>query len=268
MDRQTGNGRLLSIGDISKFTGVGVKALRYYERINILKPVYVNPDSRYRYYTFDQVNVVMLIQLALEGGVPLKKLQRFLDEQGNVDIQSFVAHVKKTVAAKLQALNMGLRYFDDIEKAAAVQSRYAVGELYLRHWHEQYYLVKPYGKPFTEGDDYEITKLIFEDSYFGGSAPELLEWGRLAYHTPEGTARYVFVEAPPPQRSKKEPNWKIMPAGDYWCRQAQSRQIEDVATIFSDYLKGADRFIAIEIFVLQGNMNLHTPVNEVRVIRM
>ncbi|MCL2222593.1 MAG: MerR family DNA-binding transcriptional regulator, partial [Oscillospiraceae bacterium] len=45
---------LLSIGDISKFTGVSIKALRYYERIGILKPAYVDPDSLYRYYNFNQ----------------------------------------------------------------------------------------------------------------------------------------------------------------------------------------------------------------------
>ena len=30
--------KLLSIGEISKMTGAGIKALRHYEKINILKP--------------------------------------------------------------------------------------------------------------------------------------------------------------------------------------------------------------------------------------
>ena len=40
---------LISIGDLSKLTGVNIKSLRYYEKIGVLLPAYVDPDSRYRY---------------------------------------------------------------------------------------------------------------------------------------------------------------------------------------------------------------------------
>ena len=42
---------LLSIGALSKQTGVHIKSLRYYDSLGILRPAYVDPCSGYRYYS-------------------------------------------------------------------------------------------------------------------------------------------------------------------------------------------------------------------------
>ncbi|MDY4307523.1 MULTISPECIES: MerR family DNA-binding transcriptional regulator [Enterococcus] len=49
---------LLSIGELAKITGVNIKSLRYYEQVGVLLPVYINPDSGYRYYSLAQVSAV------------------------------------------------------------------------------------------------------------------------------------------------------------------------------------------------------------------
>lgn len=47
MDKQN----LLTIGNLSKQTGVHIKSLRYYEQLGILRPAHTDPDTGYRYYT-------------------------------------------------------------------------------------------------------------------------------------------------------------------------------------------------------------------------
>lgn len=42
---------LLSIGALSKQTGVHIKSLRYYDSLGILRPAYVDSSSGYRYYS-------------------------------------------------------------------------------------------------------------------------------------------------------------------------------------------------------------------------
>lgn len=54
---------LLSIGALSKQTGVHIKSLRYYDSLGILRPAYVDPSSGYRYYSLQQIPVVDAIQL-------------------------------------------------------------------------------------------------------------------------------------------------------------------------------------------------------------
>ena len=41
--------KLLSIGTLSKLTGVHIKSLRYYDQIGTMPPAYVDPDTKYRY---------------------------------------------------------------------------------------------------------------------------------------------------------------------------------------------------------------------------
>jgi len=64
---------------LSKLTGVNIKSLRYYEKIGVLYPAYVNPDSGYRYYTHSQVQLVISIQFYVDLGIPLNTLHSFID---------------------------------------------------------------------------------------------------------------------------------------------------------------------------------------------
>ena len=46
---------LLSIGEVARMKGVGIKALRYYERIGVLLPAHVDSQTGYRYYALSQM---------------------------------------------------------------------------------------------------------------------------------------------------------------------------------------------------------------------
>lgn len=74
---------LLSIGELSKITGVHIKALRYYDSLGILTPAYVNPDSGYRYYSFCQKAVVDAIQFCVDLDIPLKHFHCFIQDSGH-----------------------------------------------------------------------------------------------------------------------------------------------------------------------------------------
>ena len=53
---------LYSIGEFATFCGLNVKTLRYYDEIGLLKPVKVDPFTKYRYYSDKQLDDVELIK--------------------------------------------------------------------------------------------------------------------------------------------------------------------------------------------------------------
>ena len=59
---------LLSIGEVANLKGVSVKALRYYERVGVLRPAYVNPETGYRYYTMCQMGELDVIVSCVPSG--------------------------------------------------------------------------------------------------------------------------------------------------------------------------------------------------------
>ena len=91
----------LSIGELSKITGVHIKALRYYDSLGILTPAYVDPDSGYRYYSFCQKAVVDAIQFCVELDIPLKDFHNYIDETAPwIHYQDLVEHGTAIVAKK------------------------------------------------------------------------------------------------------------------------------------------------------------------------
>jgi DNA-binding transcriptional MerR regulator len=72
--------RMLRIGTFSKLSQVSIKTLRYYDRIDLLKPVEVDHFTGYRYYSVHQLQRINRI-LALKGlGFTLEQVSRMLDE--------------------------------------------------------------------------------------------------------------------------------------------------------------------------------------------
>ena len=41
---------LYSIGEAAEILGISVQTLRYYDKIKLLEPAYINPNTGYRYY--------------------------------------------------------------------------------------------------------------------------------------------------------------------------------------------------------------------------
>lgn len=78
---------LLSIGEVSKMKNVGVKSLRYYERLGILPPAFVDPQSGYRYYSMNQMVDIDVITTCISLGIPLKELTDYLHPHSVLDIE-------------------------------------------------------------------------------------------------------------------------------------------------------------------------------------
>lgn len=69
---------LLSIGEMSKLTSLGPKTLKYYEKIGLLDPFFIDPESKYRYYNKGQLYQVILIKKYKIRGFSLKEIKSIL----------------------------------------------------------------------------------------------------------------------------------------------------------------------------------------------
>jgi DNA-binding transcriptional MerR regulator len=70
---------LIPIGQFSILTRLTVRALRLYDRLGILVPAHVDPDSGYRYYTPDQAEVGQRISALREIDLPLDEVRFVLE---------------------------------------------------------------------------------------------------------------------------------------------------------------------------------------------
>lgn len=67
-----------TISDFAKLMGISRQTLIYYDRIGLFKPI-KTLDNGYRLYSRSQINVISLISMLGEMGVPLKEIKGIVD---------------------------------------------------------------------------------------------------------------------------------------------------------------------------------------------
>ena len=66
---------LYKIGDFSKKTGLSIRTLRYYDDIDLFKPVEIDLFTNYRYYSDDQLEDLKLISDLKYCGFSLEEIK-------------------------------------------------------------------------------------------------------------------------------------------------------------------------------------------------
>ena len=109
--------KLLTIGELSKRTGCSIKSLRYYDSIGLLKPIYIDPNSNYRYYNFEQTRIVELIQICINLSIPLKEVKDLIFKNDNkIDYMYLIEYGRKITEEKISNLNDNLKFLNFLKE--------------------------------------------------------------------------------------------------------------------------------------------------------
>ncbi|PEJ59181.1 multidrug transporter [Bacillus sp. AFS002410] len=134
---------LYTIGEVSKLVNISIKALRYYDKINLFKPAYVDPDTNYRYYKDSQIHLLDLIKSLKYIGTPLEDMKKvqglerdefyaFLTEQENIvkdkidsltEIEKIIANAKRGIQRQKQYPQFGEVFFSYEEEIQIIQTK-------------------------------------------------------------------------------------------------------------------------------------------------
>ncbi|MYW69477.1 MerR family transcriptional regulator [Streptomyces sp. SID8379] len=106
-----------SIGEMARDSGLGVSALRFYDRAGVLVPAWVDPVSGYRWYEPAQLEEARLLARLRRAGMPLADIRLVLAGWSGADGDL----VRKLLTAHLRRLEQGLA--DAREEFSALRSR-------------------------------------------------------------------------------------------------------------------------------------------------
>lgn len=108
---------LLSIGEFSQLSRMTIKALHYYEKIKLLQPAWIDPDSGYRYYDASQLHYVQMIGLFTDLDIRLNYLtDELYAEYMTADYKKLLAYGRNATKEKIEELNKKMRYIDYLEE--------------------------------------------------------------------------------------------------------------------------------------------------------
>lgn len=89
---------LFQIGDVAKLFHISIGSLRHYEKIGLLTPEYIDPQSGYRYYSTRQFECLNTIRYLRALGTPLNRIAAFLNNKNLDNIQHLLEDQKKEIS--------------------------------------------------------------------------------------------------------------------------------------------------------------------------
>ncbi|MFG3287702.1 MerR family transcriptional regulator [Streptomyces sp. NPDC048179] len=93
-----------SIGELARDSGLGVSALRFYDRAGVLVPAWVDPVSGYRWYEPGQLEDARVLACLRRAGMPLADIRLVLASWSGADTDL----VRNLLTAHLRRLERGL----------------------------------------------------------------------------------------------------------------------------------------------------------------
>jgi DNA-binding transcriptional MerR regulator len=102
----------LMIGEFARRSRLPVSTLRYYDRIGLLVPAVVDPDSGYRRYTIDQLAVAVLISRLRSLGIAPDRIARVL--AGGPAASAVLAGERRRIASEIELGRTKLRGLDEL----------------------------------------------------------------------------------------------------------------------------------------------------------
>lgn len=256
---------LLTIKEFASLCNVHPAALRRYDAIGVLKPAFTDPETGYRYYSIFQRGQVVTIQFAIEAGLPLKELAKYMNDQTssiqyNKVLDSGTDILEKRIKSLQHILQDAKRTFHEIRRAEEVNA----SDVPLRYTLDGgYYWIKPCSDNVLEIDTAQefrecLTALTQVGLSTGCSAVMQRrsgdKWEQLLAFRIEGN----------PEGLVDKEHLFFIPTGEWLCKRANSLFLDDVWNWSAPYINPEDIEIIIETELTIGNYNFYTPVMEQR----
>lgn len=243
--------RYYSIGEVSNIKGVGIKSLRYYDRIGVMKPAYVNPETGYRYYTLQQIFELDIISFCIELGIPLKQYKEYFDEQGQLHVEKLLQDSRRIAHEKLRSITFGLqkveKFLDNIHCA---QTYTGDGKLYTRKIKKRHILMLPFDLSY-DSDEYllKLSELFLFAKSIG--ADSAYQSGVLYEFNGDIVNQYIFTEV---LERVDNDMIKTIQGGRYLCRIDNRSRIDECRQLFGKQFPKDDNVTVLDCDLFESTI--------------
>ena len=117
---------MYKIGEFSKMSKTTIKALRYYEKEGLLKPIFIDRDTSYRYYESSQLVDVSKIISLRQAGLSIKDIKKVLDGYDMIEI---LKAKKREIEKNLINYNIELSKINYLLEGTNMQNKIFIKEI-------------------------------------------------------------------------------------------------------------------------------------------
>ncbi len=220
---------LLSIGEVAKIRNINVQSLRYYEKLGILLPAYIDPRTGYRYYSLEQIMILDTIILCIDLGIPLKKLKNYVNAEDQLEFEHLLKDGRKLATEKIQKIESNLSSIDrTLRHINAQRSFLGRKGYYSRFIFERYALTIPCDPDMSARSYEKNLSQLFHMAKEKGLQASFPHGMISTYHKEERCSSKMFLEVFPCGPDVVE----TLEEGNYLCFQERREVHSDPRSIF------------------------------------
>lgn len=136
--------KLFSIGEVAKIKGITIKALRYYHKVGILIPRYIDDTTGYRYYSIDQFIYIDIIRGCRVLGTSIVELQEIFKKCSTDELLEFLQVKKYEAQENINKMKEVIKNIDDLNSSVEY-SRNVLNnnEIKIEVFKQRYIIVAP-----------------------------------------------------------------------------------------------------------------------------
>lgn len=219
---------LLSISEMAKLRRVTTETLRHYDRIGLFKPIYTNPETGYRFYSFMQFETLGTIKELTQMGMKLEEIKEYMSHR---NLEESINVMEKQHALLLREIqekeSLEKVITDKINFLHSLKNNTLLDKVFLRHFPERYLISEGKSGMSLKQMCVEITRL---EGFLSEVAPVFAtnRVGAFCYspitsiQAEDKSFDYApFLECS--KKYKKHPLFKIIPESDYVCVRYNGR---------------------------------------------
>ncbi len=209
--------KLFTIGETSRIKGISRKALRFYQRIGLLEPRFVNPDNGYRFYSIEQFLHLDIIKAMRVVGISPPDIRACLRKRDTGDLLGFLDEQKRTARARIEELRRSIGTIEGVQDAIRT-SRSAVSRagIYRRRIAERTVATMPF-RGISDAGDAVIAFSKLDREIEDRGLTSAYETGILFEETPEGFLPSKIFTTVRDAVQDGAPITTVLPAGEYLC---------------------------------------------------
>lgn len=257
---------LLTIGKLAKLTGIHVKALRYYDRIGILIPTYINSENGYRYYSREHIYLVDMIKLCAEISIPLKDIKEFLAIDGTtIDIDSVLDTGIKLVRNKIDEFEKKLGFLEEMKKDVQRNEtlRKKKDGIYLTIEPTDYWFEPFKGEIGTNDYHFALNQLFKRVTALGLEA--IYEGGIALVTINQQTESFLFLTLEPNEKNVHHKEVLSLPETHYLTKVTTDASIQEAYHGASELIATQTESILFELEMYTSQEAVTDPLFEVRI---
>ncbi|PGZ97125.1 MerR family transcriptional regulator [Bacillus pseudomycoides] len=207
---------LFSVGEVAKMKDITIKALRYYHKMGILIPRYIDETTGYRYYSIDQFIHIDIIKSCRELRTSIVELQEIFKDCDTEKLLQFLQLKRNEAEESIKKMQEVIKTIDNLNmKVETSKDILNNDEISIKFFEQRRVIVAPCKEvgSLQELLYYSDLEKIIQDKEVKMS----MERGIIYNFNSEGDAepKYVFSGFQGNSNIEVEGNVKILPKGKY-----------------------------------------------------